>query len=1102
MNLKTPLLALSVLALAGCNAASDSSTQTMKDTLSPGSLVYAYPADGQSEISPRADVILRFSHALTETSASLEQKISLKSDDHDVRFSVELIDGGKSVKLVPGSSLIPGAEYTLLFSDRLAAGGRTMATPNATGPEGIQFITRADVSGVQDLDVLSDSFSVERMIPAMGTAFQPMDFSTFRLQLSQPVHPDWKQKGGIIELLDGAGVSVPVSVLAKGRAITIDPCLANTVDRCGREEDLLTGGETYTIRLAGVPGLYGGALDFTAEFQPKNTSPNVMLYQRVVDSGLSSGGSEATAQKSVLNGQVVNGITLESVLQGDAGPSQQVADLFAQLAYAPEFEGEFGVPLRIARNSKLLSSSLDILIGNLVPARDEQTGAILKTGDIKVTLLSDATGYLLPNPYSKASSAPRHIRLWMDVSLNADEPMANAALSQDIMGLELVGIARVQDGLLTIDAIGMVEPNLLGLEKTEATIAFRIQADTNADVQLIALDNREDDNEGPKLVSWMPGPQDAPSGNRQIIQQPGDPVILNFDEPLDRATVVGSVTLIGAGTEYAGALGNLSVRTDGTAVFVSPEDGLRHGVDYTLQIASDLTDLAGNGAVAQQLSFRLPHKPESLTPKGTAPLVLGTYPGFPCATEFADPANGSHGFCIDRPSANALVSRPGAQSRDELPVTSLPEDRAISVGFSTDMNQASINERTFVVERVDAQSATTTQIGQGEVVPGRLEKGPRQVSFYPKAPWKPGDLYRYTLITHPAPDESQGEQPAQCAGEAPAFICAANGYPLNTDILVDASDLGGPDMTIYFKGEARVETVFNPLKTLPQRDVNANLVVDCFAQDGEKTPGDYGCDEPFPLQLDQADENGNFPPSANAAKLVIREGQLATSVFLNIDGYARVGCPPLDENGAPSQDNCSANKVIYQNMALNSEVIGPTTDPETGEPAVEVLLYPTMIVTTDLDVYLSPPLGKQPAGPQLLRMRYAKDDPACESECSRSQPIKGYIVQGEDGYPTFRTTTDLLLDAPNLQAMLGTSKIQEADSDHNLYSYPIVLELEGRVTFFDDGRMRIRQVNSNAQPIDVSVITSLSTEPSVLVNLPLEIPVGGVYLNFVSRSIK
>ena len=65
---------------------------------------------------------------------------------------------------------------------------------------------------------------------------------------------------------------------------------------------------------------------------------------------------------------------------------------------------------------------------------------------------------------------------------------------------------------------------------------------------------------------------------------------------------------------------------------------------------------------------------------------------------------------------------------------------------------------------------------------------------------------------------------------------------------------------------------------------------------------------------------------------------------------------------------------------------------------------------------------------------------------------------------------------------------------HDLYSKPFTLELKGDINFFDDGRMQIEQRNTNRVPLTVNIES--------LGNIPLEIPAGGVYLNFLSNPIK
>ena len=117
------------------------------------------------------------------------------------------------------------------------------------------------------------------MIPAPDTAFLPSDFSTFRLQLTRPVHPDWQAMGGTVRLLDGNGDPVPATVLVKDRAITVDPCIADTPAGCGMDSDLLDYKQTYTLQIENLPGRSGGTLDYSASFTLKKAPPR--LYNRL-----------------------------------------------------------------------------------------------------------------------------------------------------------------------------------------------------------------------------------------------------------------------------------------------------------------------------------------------------------------------------------------------------------------------------------------------------------------------------------------------------------------------------------------------------------------------------------------------------------------------------------------------------------------------------------------------------------------------------------------------------------------------------------------------------------------------------------------------------
>src|SRR5690554_540748 len=1109
------LALIPAMLLAACGG--DSDTQTMKEKTTPGAMVYSFPMDGQNGVSPKADIVLRFSHAVVDDEATLAQKIKVAVNGAAVDFNVNIVDDGKSLKLEPATALDSGSNYSVTFAEPLAAeGGRTIATPNAVGEPGIQFNTRGEFSGLAGLGNTADQFGVAWQVPANGSEFKAMNFSTFRLAMTQPVHPEWRKKGGSIELLDKNGDTVPATVLVKGNRITVDPCVA---DRCGSKEDVLNAGETYTLKLSNLASLTNSGDDnrFSAEYSytPRDTGPTVMLEQQAVDS---NGGQVA----SVLNRQPVNGVVLNSVLQGVTDSSQQTGSLFAELAYAPSFEANEAIPLRIPKGSVLESTSLNVKVGGKVQVLDAATGNKQQTGTIKVTMLSDASGYMSPNAYTDDLSAPRHITLFMDVSMNTVEAQPNAALSQDLMGVELRGIALVQDGVLTIDAIGMVEPNLLGQEFTDSTIAFQLKAATDVNSALDAEDDwlRDLDTTPPQLVSWMPGAEDAIPATRQSMQRPGDPVILFFDEPLDPASIESGVTLSADNVPVE----NLNTKLDGTALVINPDDGLQHGVEYRVDV-NGVTDLIGNVAALSPLHFKLdPIDNADGTVEQRPPLALTTYPGFPCETDFArmNLLEGKLGECwaITEPGHNK-GSAP--LEVDLLPVSTMPEDRPITVVFSQSMDPRSFRlgkDGTLIVEKVtvnDSGKPIEGTIGSGEIVEGRLEFNNRQVRFFPDTPWQPGEFYRYTMMS------VEDDDSATCAHAAPTSVCGVNGLALKTDILEGLDDGGGSNgadnMTIYFQGTEKLETVFTPLRNFPVRDTNSNFLIDC--EDNNNS----NCLQPFaPAHPEGSDADG-WEAAANSTKLAVIGGK-ATARLLDTGGSgiplsdpaARVGCEAGTTGSTTlgrgsSHPDCPKDKFIYQSYALNTEVLGPGIyDPTPDQPnsgdeidGVLVNLYPTLLTTTSISVFTQlEVLGlllqeESITNTQVLRMRYAKDDPTCTNNCARNSLIPGVIAEGDRGQPVFITSADLLIDAPDMIIPLGGT--------HDLYGRPFTLDLEGDITFFDDGRMQIEQRNKNqvgekGELLVTADALGIATAGLATIRLPLEIPIGGTYLNFISNPVK
>lgn len=324
--------------------------------------------------------------------------------------------------------------------------------------------------------------------------------------------------------------------------------------------------------------------------------------------------------------------------------------------------------------------------------------------------------------------------------------------------------------------------------------------------------------------------------------------------------------------------------------------------------------------------------------------------------------------------------------------------------------------------------------------------------------------------------------------------------------------MGGPNLEIVFKGEAATTAVYTPLRNLPVRDTNSNLVVDCDSLSSQD------CLEPFNHEL-EAPGSSEYKPSPNAAKLLVTGGSASV---LGIPVGATVGCEPGND--------CPENKFIYQTYALNTDVVGPLNPQEEGEDIVDIILYPTQLGTTSASVFLQG-LGEQATGPQIIRMRY--------QEPTEDNPVgylRGEIYEDEEGKTRFRTVAPLLLDAPNLS--LPAAQLLS----HDLYSKPIELDLDGPVQFFDDGRMQVSLISQKAVDLSVNVnvrIPVLSDLPLIgdlieainglgagagnligglaclvdpacdapetaegVVSIPLQIPAGGINLNFISFPIK
>ncbi len=840
------------------------------------SLLYAYPDDGQAEVPTKAPVVLRFTSDVSL--GDVEQSVTLCCDAEggNLDYTAETVGPDpRGVILTPAQSLSPLTDYTIAIKNlRLRNGTSADRT--------LRFTTRPLAEGPRSLVVKDDGFAIDRQMPNGDTNEPVMDFSSFRFQFTQPVDRASARYGDTVVLTDSSGETVEATLLINGHYMTVDP-----------KPEYLTPGQSYTLSLTnGLTSTFDEAFAGTEiSFTPADSSPRgepAMLVQRITQSGLSR-----------LTGKNINQVPVNGTLLGeDVNVTQASADaVVAELADVTEYPDV--TPIRLPRGTKLTGSAIEmVMIGGEVPAG-------FGSGPVDMRLTSDATGYLVPNPYNvhNRADALRIVHLLMDVGIATEDPRANGGFTQDIMHIELVGVAEVdtEAGVLNLDAVGMVEPNILGQEYGYGLLSFQLQSYKDQ----MNAPTAPEDTTGPTLQSWTLGTDTLTGEDKSLLAKPGDPIILNFDEPIDPQSVEGNVTLYKTVNGGAEEEMPAQVYVDGAAIVVKPEEDLVYSpeeapVGYRLSVIN-IFDIGGRALQSPfdetfslstkiskaDLITKMPSGPPLLRydllerrETESAAVILASYPGYPCALKqellndtgngdkdpTRDLTNNRSGICaggfpgLDSANATEADRKP---LDDVIPVMSLPENRSIFISLSKEIDPSSLSlGTTFTVSKIDNNENTIENIN------GKLFTEGNSIHFTPEKPWEHGALYKYSLLSsgYTVETTSNGyvrkivsDDNYQCGIDS---VCDKSGLPIQTAsiglttikevrngpsgmtynyaMIPTGPDLtaGGPDFTQFFRGDKATKNVLQILTTEPIADTNHNFMSE-RSNIGTSTPPIY-----------------------------------------------------------------------------------------------------------------------------------------------------------------------------------------------------------------------------------------------------------------------
>ncbi len=366
-------------------------------------MVYSYPFNGQQNVSVKTSISLMFTHVINDSYMDSHFNV-LDKDGVEVPGSVTLQNGNDSgLIFTPDQALLAGETYTVEYS------GITSEIGEVAEPRDIQFST---VGVSQDASSLpgGDSnqpdpyrFQVIREFPTDELPF--MDFSVIHLTFNQIVDISTVSlDNGFTFTEPGQSQSVAGKLMVKDTYIIFDP-----------EEDLKPGVE-YTLSLKEtIKSRSGLALEVgeysSKVYLPNDSQPRSVLVQRIY--------GEPDVNISPLSGIDRNTVPVNSTLMGNV-ISYADADYHTELAFIPNYPD--AVPFVIRRGSVVKGSKMPVDIGGKVPAGFD-------TGEIYLTLITDATGYMISNINTDDENAPKQVRMVLDVSMSAQDPRANGGLS-------------------------------------------------------------------------------------------------------------------------------------------------------------------------------------------------------------------------------------------------------------------------------------------------------------------------------------------------------------------------------------------------------------------------------------------------------------------------------------------------------------------------------------------------------------------------------------------------------------------------------------------------------------------------------------------------
>ena len=1035
-----------VPALFGCGADNDPFVPP-----EPGNaLIYTFPADGMVDVPLPTRALLVFSSRVDE--AAVMENCTGSAEAPEGSFCVTGPDGpvptadrttlsnhGRTIEFHM-EDLAPGTRYQVWVRQEAAPAAENLeddtplfsfttrqANPVAGQPPAVLAINQDNPQAF-----LADS-EVEARFPFV-------DVSPIRLTFTEPLDGNSLVLDDTLTLVrvneDDSEETVPVDLLSERHYITLQP-----------RDDLIPDAH-YEVRLSdSIRDLNGEHLDaVTYHFEPRATKASVDAANPPIKQTLQTYPDMETAGypgTSHLTGRALNQFTLENVALGKNVANSLPNGLEAFLADPQAFGGTTTPVMARSGQQLQLTGISPVKLGGEVKTD-------LDTGIITGTFLTNVTGYLTPNPYRPAGfqpddeRAPLYVYMNFDLALQTEDDKGNASLNQNLMHIQAVGIATIENRTLTMEVFRTLELDVLG-GATRVSADFNLGARSDPD---IPIDTTNPD--APRITGTFPA-------NNQLGVETNENILLTFNEPLATAGL-DEIRLLDMGS--GGAEVPVQVKRSGTGLVVSPQERLTPATEYQLQISNLLTDIhafnprsleaAPDDALAgtNTLTFTTADYTRTANDgEEVPPIILGLHPGIGCALTDTDKEDGKAGRCIGSKSDDALY----LDFQYEI-------GRNIEATFSQPMDTDSMTLGTI---STDGNACQDGPICVGENVNGNwqpvdasLVSGNLALDIIPAdGAIQAGQTYRLVV---------NGDSTPRFYSHDELGHLALNTTPLEKmRKTATGNSEGGENIRIDFTAKAPFDTVYATVVTRPYSDFNGSGAWD----EGEPEPASNfataeveGTDGLI-LSAEFADPNKDKIFATGALPMAFLPKQPLDLAVSDL------GMVPQG-NGTWCLPDPAGTDALGQQHCL--EVEGDTMIPVEVNP--QVILGTGLTVRANLGlpfpildlIQIPLPLNTRSI---LLRIR------------PTGEPLHGYVVnlKGQD-QPYFIVKLPAWLDAPDLDLLNALvealtqsgsvpdfmlSNLVNAVADHNARSLAITPYLYGPIRFLDDSRITLKVTNLN-----------------------------------------